>query len=72
MGTDIIEFRCMNCEYRFECDIATDYFFCEDCAQYNYCTIKNVCCKAGYEIECNNDFTPKDECWEENREDDNT
>lgn len=59
MFFDKYENRCSTCGYRDTCEIADNTLFCEDCAQYNICTIHNVVCEAGHEIECNNDFTVK-------------
>jgi hypothetical protein len=53
------ENRCLNCAFRDRCELVDNTSFCEDCEQYDICTVRNVYCEAGHEVECNNDFTPK-------------
>ena len=43
------------------CELRNQTNFCEDCAEYDYCTIHSEWCDAGYEIECNNGFEIDDE-----------
>ena len=62
MDTD---FYCSQCEYRDKCELCDQINFCEDCAQYDECTVRNVYCEAGHEIECNNDFTLKSDVEEQ-------
>ena len=57
--------KCLDCEYRKKCKFKDFYNFCDDCADYENCTIRfGSTCKAGYEIECNNGFEPRLEDWE--------
>ena len=53
--------RCLSCEYADECPLEMIINFCEDCKDYDECTIRNFYCKNGFEIECNNGFEDKDD-----------
>ena len=48
--------RCLVCPYYRECEYADKVNFCEDCKEYFSCTLPPICCKVGYDIECNNGF----------------
>lgn len=52
--------HCEDCEYSNDCDIAYITEFCEDCKDYYTCDILSEC-KAGYSVECNNGFEPKND-----------
>lgn len=60
---------CDDCEYRDECDLVDNVNFCEDCKERWTCTIRDVACKAGHDIECNNGFEPRWSCDDEESED---
>ena len=66
MFFDSFENRCALCDYYEQCEYAEQVNFCEDCKDNNICTIRNVQCLAGHDIECNNSFEPKSEAdWED-------
>ena len=48
---------CDYCEYE-NCELRGETNFCEDCADYESCTILSPCA-AGHDVECNNGFEPK-------------
>ena len=52
--------RCENCEHSDKCPLAKITNFCEDCKDYDICTIRDVYCEKGFEIECNNGFEEND------------
>ena len=62
---------CIRCNHYVDCPMADDLNFCEECAEYDTCSIRDaVTCPAGCGIECNNGFEPKDFycCEEDNNE----
>lgn len=48
---------CDYCEVE-NCELRGEINFCEDCADYESCTILSPC-TAGHDVECNNGFEPK-------------
>lgn len=48
---------CDYCEYE-NCELRGETNFCEDCADYESCTILSPCA-AGHDVECNNGFESK-------------
>lgn len=48
---------CDYCEIE-NCELRGEINFCEDCADYESCTIPSSCA-AGHDVECNNGFEPK-------------
>lgn len=50
---------CETCKIK-DCQLREQINFCEDCKDYDDCTIKESC-EAGYDIECNNGFEPCDD-----------
>lgn len=59
---------CWDCKYRKNCDLADNINFCVDCKDYYTCDICYSDCKAGYAVECNNGFEPKEPYDEEEYE----
>lgn len=61
--------HCNVCEFYNDCEYADGINFCEDCKDYAECTIRDVSCKDGHDIECNNGFEDKnDYCCEDEEE----
>ena len=56
--------RCFSCDFHDDCEFVNDYEFCDDCKDADICTIREVSCKAGYNIECNNGFEISEEFYE--------
>lgn len=56
---------CEECKYVNKCEYAFSIRFCRDCKDYWDCDIRNVCCKAGHDIECDNGFEEENELDEE-------
>lgn len=52
--------HCDYCPYAKDCELAHEINFCEDCKDYDTCTILSSC-DGGHYVECNNGFEPKDE-----------
>lgn len=48
--------RCDLCDHQHTCELANIINFCDDCRYKDECTIRDVACDAGYDIECNNGF----------------
>lgn len=53
--------HCYCCDFADTCEIADLVNFCEDCIDYDDCSICDTECNAGHFIECNNGFEPKEE-----------
>ena len=56
-----IKEHCVGCKYEYDCDFAHNINFCENCKDFDRCSIRYVYCKAGHELECNNGFEEKDD-----------
>ncbi len=52
--------HCYCCDFADTCEIADLVNFCEDCIDYDDCSICDTKCDAGHFIECNNGFEPKE------------
>lgn len=51
---------CDGCKFSECCELTNEIDFCEDCANFEECSIKTVWCDAGHAIECNNGFEYKE------------
>ena len=60
--------RCTYCEHYDKCEYADEIRFCDECRHNYSCPIRNVCCEAGHDIECNNGFEERIEYFGEEEE----